>query len=229
LAHYFRAAAFYHLGALDEAADEVRIAVEINPERSIERVRTEGVIAFLKGEFQRAYALLGEVHRRSSGRVADFYFGEATFYVGDTTAAEKVLDELAHTPSASATARGRAALAAVLAARGARAESRRLLEAVSAPGYMDHHVAYAIGTAYAQLGDPAEARQWLARAADTGFPCYPWFQIDPLLAPLRADPEFRRWLEGVRLAWEEMIQSLGPSAERSTRGSAVPPRSTRGP
>ena len=56
--------------------------------------------------------------------------------------------------------------------------------------YRDHHVAYGLGAAYAQLGDPASALQWLRVAADTGFPCAPWFDADPLLAPLRGTTDF---------------------------------------
>ncbi|MEJ7813147.1 MAG: hypothetical protein WKG32_22245, partial [Gemmatimonadaceae bacterium] len=77
-----------------------------------------------------------------------------------------------------------------------------LLRAVQAGSYRDHHVAYGMGAAYAQLGDAPAAREWLARAATLGFPCYPLFARDPLLAPLRGDPEFRRFLEGLRGAWE---------------------------
>ena len=48
--------------------------------------------------------------------------------------------------------------------------------------------------AYAQLGDSAKARQWLARAIATGFPCYPWFQQDQLLQPMQGDAEYERML-----------------------------------
>jgi len=60
---------------------------------------------------------------------------------------------------------------------------------------MDHHVASSLGAAYAQLGNLAEARRWLRTSADTGFPCWPWFASDPLLAPLRDTAEFKEWLE----------------------------------
>jgi hypothetical protein len=66
---------------------------------------------------------------------------------------------------------------------------------------MDHHVAYGLGAAYAQLGQPADARQWLAQAARTGFPCYPWYVRDPLLDPLGEDPAFRAFLAGLRENW----------------------------
>ena len=67
---------------------------------------------------------------------------------------------------------------------------------------MDHHVAYSVGAAYAQLGELAEARRWLAQAAQTGMPCYPWYDRDPLLKPLRSDPEFQRFLAELRKSWE---------------------------
>jgi hypothetical protein len=63
---------------------------------------------------------------------------------------------------------------------------------------MDHHVAYSIGAAYAQLGQPTEAQKWLERAARTGFPCYQWFQWDPLLKPLRTDPGFQQLMGELR-------------------------------
>jgi hypothetical protein len=57
-------------------------------------------------------------------------------------------------------------------------------------GYMDHHVAYALGAAEAQLGHPDEAVKWLRTAAETGFPCYQWAERDTLLNPIRSDGRF---------------------------------------
>ena len=50
---------------------------------------------------------------------------------------------------------------------------------------MDHHVAYSLGAAWAQLGDVRASVRWLQQAADTGFPCYPWLLHDTLLDPVR--------------------------------------------
>lgn len=44
----------------------------------------------------------------------------------------------------------------------------------------DHYVAYSLGAAYAQLGDTDQADRWLRTAVDTGFPCLPFFESDPL-------------------------------------------------
>jgi hypothetical protein len=67
---------------------------------------------------------------------------------------------------------------------------------------MDHHVAYALGAASAQLGRPGEAVTWLRAAADTGFSCYPWTARDALLDPIRTDAGFQAFLTGLRVDYD---------------------------
>jgi hypothetical protein len=57
-----------------------------------------------------------------------------------------------------------------------------------------------------QLGEPAASVLWLQRAADTGFPCYPWFERDTLLEPVRHDPGFVRLLNRLRGARKATIR-----------------------
>jgi Flp pilus assembly protein TadD len=106
--------------------------------------------------------------------------------------AEKILTDLHG--SAQAEQRGKASLASFLAARNEKQRAQKLIDEVLAGSYQDHHVHYSIGVAYAQLGDHVNARQWLARAIATGFPCYPWFERDQLLRPLQGDAEYERML-----------------------------------
>lgn len=54
--------------------------------------------------------------------------------------------------------------------------------------------------AQAQLGN-GETMRWLRWAADGGFPCQPWFEIDPLLEPVRKDPAFATLMREVRMAF----------------------------
>jgi hypothetical protein len=54
----------------------------------------------------------------------------------------------------------------------------------------------------ASLGDADESLMWLERAADTGFPCYPWFERDSLLDPVRHHAAFVRLLGRLRDAHE---------------------------
>jgi hypothetical protein len=55
-----------------------------------------------------------------------------------------------------------------------------------------HHTYYHIACVYAVLGQTAKAMAWLQRSADTGFPCWSYFALDPHLENLRGEPEFVR-------------------------------------
>jgi hypothetical protein len=47
-----------------------------------------------------------------------------------------------------------------------------------------------------------QAIKWLQAAADHGFPCYPLFESDPYLDPLRKDPRFTKLMMGLKAQWE---------------------------
>ena len=40
------------------------------------------------------------------------------------------------------------------------------------------------------MNKPDDAVRWLEVAAEDGFPCYPYFEIDPNLNNLRSNPKF---------------------------------------
>lgn len=190
--HYYRGAAFYHLGLLELVEAEVSDGLRINPLNKLEALRLRGTTALIGGRYSESVALLEEARSVGSAPVTDWYLAQAYYYQGGQERAEKILTDLGG--SAQAEQRARATLASFLAARHEKGRAQRLLEEVLAGSYQDHHVHYSVGVAYAQLGDKAQGRQWLARAIATGFPCYAWFQRDPLLQPLRGDVEYERML-----------------------------------
>ena len=203
LAHYFREAAFYHLGLFELAQREDREALGVDPANKVEQVRTRGVTAFLQGRYPEAVRHLEEARRSSSRAYTDSYLAQAYFYNGDSVKAIATLDSLTRSSSAPAANRARAALASFLAHRGDHRQAEALIrEVVREGGYMDHHVAYSLGAAYAQLGRPGEAADWLAKAVETGFPCYPWFERDPLLDRVRKDPRVSQLLVKLQKTWE---------------------------
>ena len=65
----------------------------------------------------------------------------------------------------------------------------RALESPQSFGHT-HHTHYNIASIYALLGDSTKAMAWLERSADAGFPCWPFFLIDPNLERLRTEPAF---------------------------------------
>jgi serine/threonine-protein kinase len=201
LARYFRAAAFYHLGLFDDATGEMAQALHGDPQNRAEELRTAGVIAFLQGRHNEAIHDLEAARHFTSAAYADSYLSQAYFYAGDTTRSLQMLDSLWRSPSAPASARAGAMLASVVASRGERTRANQLITGVLSAGYMDHHVAYSLGAAYAQLGRLDDARQWLERSVSGGFPCFPWFVRDTLLAPVRRDAGSQDFLRRLQARW----------------------------
>ncbi|MBA3571934.1 MAG: hypothetical protein H0W34_08190, partial [Pyrinomonadaceae bacterium] len=218
LPYAFRARAFYHLGLLEAADRDLREGLEVNTENRnrIELLRTQAIVALLNGEYARASSLLEEAQRLNGKPLFDVYLAQAHYYQGGASHAEELLGELRRSSSASAVARAQAALASFLAARGSRTKAEESLHAVIAGGYMDHHAAYSVGAAYAQLGQRSEALLWLRKAADTGFPCYPWYARDPLLQPLGGDLEFQRFMAGLQKSWESAKDRYTPQTEQNS-------------
>ena len=61
-----------------------------------------------------------------------------------------------------------------------------------------HHAQYDIACIHALLGEKDEALRWLTDAAHNGFPCYGFFEIDPLLESIRGDDRFRKLMSELR-------------------------------
>ena len=232
-ARYFIAAAYYHHGYMDEARIELEKGRALHGADVIEPIRTDALIALFSGSFAPARARLEEVSRSGSQAIGDTYLALAYFYSGSIDRGETMLQSLAHNQSASTSARASAALAGVLASQRHPAEARGQIERVLKADYRDHHVAYSLGAAYAQLGDTDQADRWLRTAVDTGFPCLPFFERDPLLDPLRQRSDFAALLEYVdaRVASrsDDAAARAGDRVRRRRHGEAVsaPMRSHR--
>ncbi|TLZ41537.1 MAG: hypothetical protein E6K32_09445 [Gammaproteobacteria bacterium] len=196
LPHYYLARAFYHYGLLEMIESEVRAGLDIDPVNRLEAYRLRGTAALVSGRFQEALHWLGEARKLSAPEVTAWYYAQSLYYAGDRHGAESLLQGLRG--SAQAGQRARATLASFLAADGVKPQAEVLIGQTLAIAYMDHHVAYSLGAAYAQLGQPGQAVAWLRKAADSGFPCYPWYAGDPLLQPIHADPAFGRLLSDLQ-------------------------------
>jgi DNA-binding winged helix-turn-helix (wHTH) protein/TolB-like protein len=189
-AHFFMAAAYYHLGYMEEALMAMERGRRLHGPDTVEPLRIEALVALFSGRFAPARVHLEEVSRRSSQPIGDTYLALALYYSGNVDRGREMLEALSVHPSASTAARSGAALAGVLARSGQPSAARDILRTVLAREYRDHHVAYSLGAAYAQLNDEAQAIQWLRTASDTGFPCVIWFERDPLLEPIRGGRAF---------------------------------------
>ena len=207
-ARFFVAAAYYHNGYMQEALIEMEKGRGLHGIDVVEPIRIEALTALFSGKFAPAQARLEEVSRLSSQAIGDTYLALAYYYTGSTERARTMLETLANSRSASTAARAGAALAGVMAAEGNLSDARRIVDRVLNETYRDHHVAYSLGAAYAQLGDFTLATRWLRTAADTGFACPPFFEHDPLLEPLRSRPAFSDLLDYVRARRDAALPAL---------------------
>jgi DNA-binding winged helix-turn-helix (wHTH) protein/tetratricopeptide (TPR) repeat protein len=67
---------------------------------------------------------------------------------------------------------------------------RRAIDSPRSFGHT-HHIYYQIACVCAVLGETQKGMAWLERTADTGFPCWPFFKLDPHLINLRGMSAFK--------------------------------------
>ena len=207
LAHTARARVFYHFGLFDGTVAEAEAAAALAGESSVEDDRAVFYAALFGGRFAEALRLGEQLQRRTDAVAIPTQLALAAYYLGDTTRAFAALRGANR--SGSPDLRAQAALASIEAAAGRRDAARSIVARIIAQPYRDHHIAYGIATTYAQLGEFDEAARWLTEAANTGFPCYPWFLKDPLLEPLRKSPQFRLLEPTIRRTFEAHSSRYG--------------------
>jgi serine/threonine protein kinase/TolB-like protein len=196
LAHVVLMRAYFHYGLFDRMNSEAEIAHRLNPLGNVEVSRLEVASSLFSGAYERARDQATALLARSDAPVIRNYLGLAQFYTGDIEGARRTLAAVQR--QGRPDVRSQAALASVEAAAGDRDTARRRALAIEHGPYLDHHVAYSLAGAWAQLGDVAAAVRWLQSAADTGFPCFPSVERDPLFDPIRAEVHFRTFLERLR-------------------------------
>jgi DNA-binding winged helix-turn-helix (wHTH) protein/TolB-like protein len=191
LAHVTRMRALYHLGLFDDARKEGQRARALNPSPNVETARLDVAIQLFAGDFGAAAERATALMQRTDTAAVRHYLGLSRYYLEDPKGAREMLASVKRGNQADVGyVRAQASLASIEAATGLRTEARARAESIESGGYMDHHVAYSLGAAWAQLNDAAASVRWLRQAAETGFPCYPWFARDTLLDPIRRDPAF---------------------------------------
>ncbi len=55
---------------------------------------------------------------------------------------------------------------------------------------------------------PEAAVKWLQMASEDGFPCYPLFEKDSSLDPVRGDPRFIEFMARIKQQWEHYRTTL---------------------
>jgi tetratricopeptide (TPR) repeat protein len=208
-AHLELGVVYMHVGLLDEAQAQLDTALAINPGNTLARFRY-GVIDLYRNEYERACTIFNSTPLEKNPPLWAFQMAIALSRIGRERDAAELIDKFLREYPKDEGGVGTSVRAMMLAKAGRRQEAEAAIARTIAVGRTFghfHHSAYNIASAYAMLGERAQAIQWLQTAADDGFPCYPLFATDTQLDGLRSDPSFIAMMRKLEADWKERKRS----------------------
>jgi len=195
----------FHVGALQEAEEELRLALAINPADAISEFHL-ATCALISGDAQRCLDLLqGRIE--SAPHPWAYYVKAHALMRLDRDAEAAAATDLAALlfPESAFYYPLRVVLAARAGDRPRAIEQiQRTIEHEQTYGHY-HHAQYDIACAYALMGEHDLALQWLRDAAHNGLPCAVLFERDVLLAPARG-PAFDELMAEMRASSAEHLE-----------------------
>ena len=195
---------YYHIGLIDKAITANDEALRLDPLATAAARRRFGAL-FDARRFDEVRNELSHNPRWLDPSIK----AEALLAMGDVAAALAVLEAPRQPGATDSGFRDMnlnhiAALGHAYAKAGRRADAERTLasavpRAVNPTGLSDiHHAQFAIGMAFALLGDTDEAVRWLTKAADEGYPSYEKFSTHVDAALLKDHSGYQALLERLR-------------------------------
>jgi serine/threonine protein kinase len=196
-AHNRLSAICWHIGRFQEAYLAHEQAQRSNPKT---RSNNLEFLYLYSGNFARAeQAAQAWIRERPGAMYARWFHAQPPLLSGDLDLADqRLVEALKHMPDEPLIV----SLQSILHARRNQTDLalqciRRALDSPRSFGHT-HHTYYQIACAYAVLRETDKAMAWLERSADTGFPCWPFFQVDPHLQSLREQPAFRTLVDDLK-------------------------------
>jgi len=208
-AHHQLGTLYLHIGLLDKAVAELEKTLALDPSNSFAQHRI-GVALVDQGRYEEGLRALRAVPSSFNPALWYYHVTWALLYLGRDDEASTLVEEYLreHPDRGGVVTSIRAILRAKHGDTRGADHDIAAAEALGA-GYVHfHHTEYNIASAYALMRRPREAVHWLRRAADDGWPCYPYFTRDPNLDNVRRDPEFLALLEELRVQWERYRSTL---------------------
>ena len=208
-AHHQLSNIYNHVGLLGKAQEEIRQAVALDPLNTGIRFRV-GINLLYQGRFQESLDSVRDSERFNPPLWA-FQTSFALFQLGRRQEAEKRVSDFLqlHPDDPGGLLVSMQGLFAAAAGDWRSAEGFIQKARLKEQSYQHfHHTAYIIGSAYALMNQRKQALNYLRAAAEDGFPCYPFFERDPDLDPLRKDQRFIEFTAGLKRQWEHYAETL---------------------
>jgi TolB-like protein/DNA-binding winged helix-turn-helix (wHTH) protein/Tfp pilus assembly protein PilF len=195
---------YCHIGALDEALQESKLALTTDPNNNLAQYRIGQTLNF-QLKYDEALSVLRAIPQNANPALIGHQTAWALFNLGKREEASAMLEQLLkdHPEDSGGVFTSVQAVLAAAVGQVKLAEDRIKAAVEKGRGFGHfHHTAYHIACAYAIMNKPDEAMKWLEAAAEDGFPCYPLFEKDSNLDNLRQDPRFVGFLTKQKKRWE---------------------------
>jgi tetratricopeptide (TPR) repeat protein len=199
-AHWELGYAYRFGGLLHESSVEAERARQLDP---AVKLHSSAINSYLYlGQYQR---FLDSLPVDEASAFITFYRGFGAYLLGNKDLAKEEFDRAYRLdPSLLPVQVGRALS---LGMEDRRVQGLAILHETEARmgerGVKDPEAIYKVAEAYAVLGDKESALRLLRRGIEGGFFCYPYFLIDPMMNPIRGEPEFHALMDQARRRHEE--------------------------
>jgi len=199
-AHDWLATVYNHVGLLEEALRHLRQARAIDPAHGGDPLQELLALMGL-GRYGEAISMWRNLPQRGLTLAFTAYI---LIQLGRLSEARTQLQEVLKEKPVDPGGVLNGINALLLAAEGNEREAEeQIRQAAKKKGFGHfHHTAFAIACAYARMNKPQKAIDWVEQTADQGYPCYPAFERNPNLKPLRSDPRFVAFLARMKKQWD---------------------------
>ena len=205
-----------HVGLMDEAVQQLRTAAAISPGIADAGLYTGLALAW-SGKFQDALPFIRSVPPSPFSKTLEAH---DLWQLGRKEEAWAVVRELLKADPKEKFVGLACVHSLLLADSGKGREAEKRINEMILPqsenmkpyGHF-HHIADFVAEIYAQQNKPEQAVAWLEKTAATGFPCYPDFEHDRALDPIRQDPRFVAFMQKLKPQWEHLKSTYGSNAD----------------
>ncbi|MEX0880605.1 MAG: protein kinase [Thermoanaerobaculia bacterium] len=201
-AQFWLGIVYWHVGLFEKALEAMTVGGKLDPGQQFFPTG----VTYL---FWQKYDLAVQEFDKDPDAVPGAWKALALFHQGRDREASALNEEFLKTHARGSFALSVGALLAARSGQAAKAEEQIALAIQYDRGLSHfHHVEYNIGSAYALMGKPRQALEWLGKSAEHGFQCYPLFATDPSLTALRGDPGYEALLRKMKAEWEHYRDTL---------------------